>query len=156
MANIDTYITKGTDIREALKGAAEDAKKIGDEFKEVKDGLSDMPGGLDSDLVDMIKAAEDQGKGEATADIEGIKSSAVADAKKNVDSIKSDVTQKISDNQTAKSQISSIRSKYGKAALDSASAAIDQNTNRGNDLMKMLDDAVNDANNTIQNIKNSL
>ena len=115
-----------------------------------------MPGGLDSDIVDMIEAARDQGKTEVEADIEGVKSSAVADAKSSADSIKTDVTQKINDNAAAKSKMEGISSKYGKSAMDRAAAAIDQNTSQGNELMRMLDDAMRDADQAIESVKGGL
>ena len=113
MANMDTYVTKGqSDVQDKLKKATDDVQRMGDDFQETKEGLSGMPGGLDSDIAAMIEAARDQGKAEAEADIEGVKSSAVADAKASADTIKTDVTQKINDNATAKSKMEGISSKY--------------------------------------------
>lgn len=157
MANMDSLIAKGrSDVQDTLKKATQDVQKMGDDFQETKDGLSGMPGGLDDDIAALIEAARDQGKAEAEADIEGIKASAVADAKSSADSIKSDVNQKISDNATAKSKMEGISSKYGKSAMDRAATAIDQNTAKGNDLMQMLDDALRDANQAIDGIKGGL
>ena len=145
-----------TDVKDVLKRATYDIQKMGDEYQEVKAGLSDMPGGLDADLVAMIADAKDQGKGEAAAEIEKLESSKVADAKSVADSIKTDVTQKINDNTTAKSKIEGISSKYGKAARDRAVTALDQNTTTGNDLMKMLDDAKENADQVIREVKGRL
>lgn len=157
MANLDTYVTKGqSDVQDKLKKAADDVQRMGDDFQETKEGLSGMPGGLDSDIAAMIEAAKDQGKAEAEADIEGVKSSAVADAKASADSIKTDVTQKMNDNATAKSKMEGISSKYGKSAMDRAATALDQNTSKGNDLMKMLDDAMRDADQAIEGVKGNL
>lgn len=157
MANMDTYVTKGqSDVQDKLKKATDDVQRMGDDFQETKEGLSGMPGGLDSDISAMIEAARDQGKAEAEADIEGVKSSAVADAKSSADSIKTDVTQKINDNATAKSKMEGISSKYGKSAMDRAATALDQNTSQGNDLMRMLDDAMRDADQAIEGVKGNL
>lgn len=157
MANLDTYVTKGqSDVQDKLKKAADDVQRMGDDFQETKEGLSGMPGGLDSDIAAMIEAAKDQGKAEAEADIEGVKSSAVADAKASADSIKTDVTQKMNDNATAKSKMEGISSKYGKSAMDRVATALDQNTSKGNDLMKMLDDAMRDADQAIEGVKGNL
>lgn len=157
MANLDTYVTKGqSDVKDKLKKAADDVQRMGDDFQETKEGLSGMPGGLDSDIAAMIEAAKDQGKAEAEADIEGVKSSAVADAKASADSIKTDVTQKMNDNAAAKSKMEGISSKYGKSAMDRAATALDQNTSKGNDLMKMLDDAMRDADQAIEGVKGNL
>lgn len=157
MANMDTYVTKGqTDVQDKLKRATDDVQKMGEDFQETKEGLSGMPGGLDSDIVAMIEAARDQGKAEAEADIEGVKSAAVADAKASADAIKTDVTRKINDNATAKSKMEGISSKYGKSAMDRAATALDQNTDKGNDLMKMLDDAMRDADQAIEGVKGKL
>lgn len=157
MANMDTYVTKGkSDVQDKLKKATDDVQRMGEEFQETKEGLSGMPGGLDSDIAAMIEAARDQGKAEAEADIEGVKSSAVAEAKSSADSIKADVSQKINDNATAKSKMEGISSKYGKSAMDRAATAIDQNTSQGNELMRMLDDAMRDADQAIESVKGSL
>lgn len=157
MANIDTYVTKGqTDVQEELQRATDDVQRMGEDFQETKEGLSGMPGGLDSDIATMIEAARDQGKAEAEADIEGVKSSVVADAKASADAIKTDVTQKINDNAMAKSKMEGISSKYGKSAMDRAATALDQNTDKGNDLMQMLDDAMRDADQAIEGVKGNL
>ena len=157
MANMDTYVTKGqTDVQDKLQKATDDVQRMGDDFQETKEGLSGMPGGLDSDIAAMIEAARDQGKAEAEADIEGVKSSAVADAKASADTIKTDVTQNINDNATAKSKMEGISSKYGKSAMDRAATALDQNTAQGNDLMQMLDDAMRDADQAIEGVKGNL
>lgn len=157
MANMDTYVTKGqTDVQDKLQKATDDVQRMGDDFQETKEGLSGMPGGLDSDIAAMIEAARDQGKAEAEADIEGVKSSAVADAKASADTIKTDVTQKINDNATAKSKMEGISSKYGKSAMDRAATALDQNTAQGNDLMQMLENAMRDADQAIEGVKGNL
>ena len=155
--SMDSYVTKGkTNVQDKLKEAANDVSKIGTEFQEVKTGLSDMPGGLDEDIQSMIELAKEQGKQAADADIEGIKASAVSDAKNAADMIKTDVTKKINDNTLAKTKLSNIRSKYGKSAIDKASSAIDQNSQKGNDLMQMLDMAMQNADQAIQNVKDKL
>lgn len=157
MANMDIYVTKGkSDVQDKLKKATDDVQRMGEDFQETKEGLSGMPGGLDSDIVAMIESARDQGKAEAEADIEGVKSSAIADAKSSADSIKTDVSQKINDNATAKSKMESISSKYGKSAMDRAATAIDQNTSQGNELMRMLDDAMREADQAIESVKGGL
>ena len=158
MANsMDSYVTKGkSDVQDKLKRATDDVQKIGAEFQEVKTGLSNMPGGLDDDIQTMIEEAKEQGKSEADADVEGIKATAVTDAKSSADSIKTDVTQKITDNIQAKGKMSGIRSKYGKSAIDKASTALDQNSQKGKDLMKALEDAMKDADQAIQGVKDKL
>lgn len=157
MANLDTHINRGkTDVQDKLKNAVADVQKIGDEFQQVKDGIANMPGGLDTDIQQMIADAKEQGKNEANQDVEGVKSSAVTDAKNAADSIKTDVTAKIADNTTARGKLSTIRSKYGKSAIDSAVTAIDQNTRKGNDLMKQLEDAMKDADQAIRDVQGKL
>lgn len=157
MVNMDIYVTKGkSDVQDKLKKATDDVQRMGEDFQETREGLSGMPGGLDSDIVAMIESARDQGKAEAEADIEGVKSSVIADAKSSADSIKTDVSQKINDNATAKSKMESISSKYGKSAMDRAATAIDQNTSQGNELMRMLDDAMREADQAIESVKGGL
>ncbi len=144
------------DVKDVLKKATDDIQRMGDEYQEVKTGLSDMPGGLDADLAAMIEEAKDQGKGDVTVEIEKVESSKVADAKSLADTIKTDVTQKINDNTTAKSKIEGISSKYGKVARERAVNALDQNTTMGNDLMRMLDDAKKNADQVIEGVKGRL
>ena len=50
----------------------------------------------------------------------------------------------------------SISSKYGKSAMDRAATAIDQNTSQGNELMRMLDDAMREADQAIESVKGGL
>lgn len=155
--SMDSYVNRGkSDVQDKLREAADSVRSIGDEFEEVKTGLSDMPGGLDDDIQAMIADAQTEGRAEADADIEGIKSSMVSDAKSNADSIKSDVTQKINENTQAQNKMRGISSKFGKSAIDRASSAIDQNTQKGDDLLKMLDDAMADADQAIQGVKDRL
>ena len=154
---MDSLVNRGqSDVKDKLDQAKDQVREIGESFDEVKTGLSDMPGGLDADLAQMILDAQEQGKQEAAADVEGVKQSMVRDAKGSADTIKSEVTEKINDNQTAQGKIAGISSKYGKSALDAASQAISENTNKGNDLMAELEKAIQDADNDIASVKDSL
>ena len=155
--SMDSYVSKGkSDVQDKLKEGTDSIVKIGDEFQGVKDQLQDMPGGLDADLVAMIKEAETSGRSEALQDIDATKSAIIDTAKSNADSIKGDVQGKISDNSTAKGKLEGINSKYGKDAISQAKSAIDINSKKGEDLLKLLDDAIKDAEQTLQGIKDKL
>lgn len=158
MANsMDSYVSKGkSDVQEQLKEGTDSIVKIGDEFQEVKDQLQDMPGGLDADLVAMIKDAETSGRSEALHDIDATKSAIIDTAKSAADSIKGDVQDKISENSTARGKLEGINSKYGKDAISQAKSAIDANSKKGEDLLKLLDDAIKDADQSVQGVKDKL
>lgn len=158
MANsMDSYVSKGkSDVQDKLKEGTDSIAKIGDEFQGVKDQLQDMPGGLDADLVAMIKDAENSGRSEALQDIDATKSAIIDTAKSAADSIKGDVQGKISENSTAKGKLEGINSKYGKDAISQAKSAIDANSKKGEDLLKLLDDAIKDADQSVQGVKDKL
>lgn len=158
MANsMDSYVQKGqSDVQDKLKQGTDDISRIGDEFQGVKEQLQDMPGGLDDDLVAMIKDAESSGRSEALSDIEATKSSIIDTAKSSADSIKGDVQGKISDNTSARGKLDSISSKYGRDAISQAKSSIDANTQKGEDLLKTLDDAIKDADQNVQSVKDKL
>lgn len=143
-------------VADKLDKATQDVEKIGKDFGSVKEGISDMPGGLDPDIAAAIKAVAEEGKKEASSDIEQVKSGAVAEAKKSADTIGKDVDAKIQDNKSAKSKLDSITSKYGKSARAKAGKTLDTNTNAGLDLKKMIEKAQADADKAIQNVKDNL
>ena len=158
MANsMDSYVSKGkSDVQDKLKEGTDSIAKIGDEFQGVKNQLQDMPGGLDADLIAMIKDAENSGRSEVLQDIDATKSAIIDTAKSAADSIKGDVQGKISENSTAKGKLEGINSKYGKDAISQAKSAIDANSKKGEDLLKLLDDAINDADQSVQGVKDKL
>ena len=158
MANsMDSYVSKGkSDVQDKLKEGTDSIAKIGDEFQGVKNQLQDMPGGLDVDLIAMIKDAENSGRSEVLQDIDATKSAIIDTAKSAADSIKGDVQGKISENSSAKGKLEGINSKYGKDAISQAKSAIDANSKKGEDLLKLLDDAIKDADQSVQGVKDKL
>ena len=156
MAGMDFYKEKKLNVTRELTDGVDAITHIGDEFQEVKDQLADMPGGLDADLVEMIKEAEEAGRAEASADIEATKSSLVDQAKATADTIRSDVQTKISENNAAKGKLEGISSKYGKGAIDRAKTAITDNTKMGEDLISQLENAVREADQNVQRVKDKL
>ncbi len=155
--SMDSYITRGQmDVTDKLNEGKDQVSQIGDEFREVKDQIQDIPGGLDDDLKDMIKNAELSGRQEALADIEVVERSLIDTAKTTADSIGGDVRNKISDNTSVMGKIDGINSKYGQGDLARAKAAIDANTRKGEDLLRMLDDAIKDADQSTQRVKDKL
>ncbi len=158
MANsMDGYVQKGqSHVQDRLRQGTDSISRIGDEFQGVKDQLQDMPGGLDDDLIAMIKDAETSGRSEALSDIEAAKSSIIEAAKTSADSIKGDVQGKISDNTSARGKLDGISSKYGRDAISQAKRAIDANTQKGEDLLRTLDDAIKDADQSVQSVKDRL
>lgn len=157
MANgMDSYVKKGKDLEGDIKKGESDIAKIGDEFKGVKDQLQGMPGGLDSDLVQMIQDVETSGRAEALSDIEAAKSSIIDKAKAESDTLRSDVQTKIADNTTARGKLDGLTSKYGKDSAAQAKAAIDANSKKGDDLLKALETTIKNADTSVQGVKDKL
>ena len=155
--SMDSFVEKGqSEVKDKLKEGTDKISGIGDEFKGVKEQLSDMPDGLDSDLANMIKDAEQSGRAEAMSDIESARASLIDTAKSAADTIKSGVTDKINDNNTARGKLDSISSKYGKDAIGNAKTDIDANTQKGQDLLSNLADAIRDADKDVEQVKSSL
>jgi len=157
MANgMDSNVKKGKDLEGDIKKGESDIAKIGDEFKGVKDQLKDMPGGLDSDLVQMIQDVETSGRAEALSDIESAKSSIIDKAKAESDTLRSDVQTKIADNTAARGKLDGLKSKYGRDSAAQAKAAIDANSKKGDDLLKALETAIKNADTSVQGVKDKL
>lgn len=157
MASMDTLIDMGKrDVQEKLKEGTADITRKGADFQGVKDQLTDMPGGLDADLQQLIKDAVDQGRADAAADIEETKKAVIDLARKTKDSISGDIKTKISDNNTAKGKLDGVNSRYGKGAIDRAKSDIADNTRRGEDYLKVLQDVMEKADQDIMNVKDKL
>ncbi len=157
MGSMDSLISRGeSDVQKKLKEGTESIEAIGEEFEGVKDQLKDMPGGLDDDLLQMIREAEEAGRGEALRDIEDANRRIIDTAKQEADSLKSDVQSKISDNASARGQLDSISSKYGRDSISQAKSAIDANTDKGEELLRMLEEAIKDADKNIGDVKTKL
>ncbi len=155
--SMDNFVEKGkSEVQDKLKEGTDKINSIGDEFAGVKEQLSDMPDGLDSDLQSMIQNAEQSGRSEAMSDIESARASLIDTAKSAADNIKSGVTDKINDNNTAKGKLDSISSKYGRDAIGNAKTAIDANTRKGQDLLGSLADAINEADKNVEEVKGNL
>lgn len=149
-SGMSDYQSKSTDIGKDYEKGLEGVNKIGDEFKGVKDGLMDMPTGLDSDLQQMIKNVETSGRAEALADIEAVKKSIIDKAKADADKLQNDVNAKIADNNTARGKLDSLTSKYGKDSASQAKAAIDTNTQKGESVLQFLNDALKETESSVQ------
>ena len=152
----DCVIKGKTDVQEKLDEGIRDISKMGEEYREVREQLEDMPGSLDADIMDRILDAKNRGKEDAASDIESVKKSVIDKAAKLADSLQKDVSAKISDNHTAKSRLESITSKYGKDAISRAKTTIEGNTKTGEDLLKNLEKAVKNADQSVQKVKDSL
>ena len=156
MASMDSHVKKGIDIQSDISKGVETIQEMGKEFQGVKDALQGMPGGLDADLTALIQNVETQGKSEVTADIESTKSSVIDQAKTTADTLKSDVTTKIGENTTARGKLDGITSKYGKDAVSQAKTAIDANSQKGQDLIKDLEAAIQKADSDVQTVKGNI
>lgn len=155
--SMESLMSKGrSDVQNRLKEGTDSIARIGDEFKEVKDRLQDIPGGLDADLLDMIRQAEVAGRNEAMQDINAAKSSVIDTAKAAADSIGGDVQSKISENTAARGTLDGISSKYGRDAISKAKGAIDASSKMGEDILQMLDEAVKEADRDVQDVINKL
>ena len=69
----DCVIKGKTDVQEKLDEGIRDISKMGEEYREVREQLEDMPGSLDADIMDRILDAKNRGKEDAASDIEKIR-----------------------------------------------------------------------------------
>lgn len=156
MASMDSHVKKSVDIQSDISKGVETIKEMGKDFQEVKEALQGMPRGLDADLTALIQNVETQGRSDVSQDIEATKSSVIDQAKSTADTLKSDVTTKIGENTTARGKLDGITSKYGKDAVNQAKSAIDANSQKGQDLLKDLEAAIQKADADVQSVKGSI
>ena len=156
MATMDSYQKKGQDLRTDMEEGVSDIAKIGDEFKEVKEHLKDMPGGLDPDLEAMIRDVETKGREEALADIAAVKRTVIDTAKAAADTLRGDTAAKITENVTARGKLDSITGKYGRDSISAAKSALDTNSGKGEELIKSLEEAARNTDMSVQNVVDNI
>lgn len=144
------------DVIEKAQQGVEHIKKIGDEFKEVKSRIADVPPGIDADLWEKINHAQQAGEIEARNDIELKRTAYLHEAKRNGEIIKDEVNTKLRDNGTAISQLEGIKSSLGRAAINAAKHSIEGNSRRGNDILSELSKKMNEADNEVNDVINHL
>lgn len=155
--SMQNYIRQAeTDVKAKLKEGVDSISKIGEEVKSVKDGVADIPEGLDADIAAEVKAVGTEAHDIGIKDIEAVKSSVIDTAKTNAEGINKDVQSKITDNTKARGQLEGITSKYGKDAKARAMSSLDANTKMGNDLVNALKAEIENVGTTIKNIKDNM
>ena len=157
MATMETLRGKGqTDVIKTSDEGIKEAGDIGQEIEGVKNQLSDMPSGLDPEVVQGIDNAKESAREEARQDVEQVINGKIEESRRNAESIKQEINGKIADNNSAANKLSGIDSKYGAAAIANAKQAIDQNTKTGEDINNELQQAVDNAKRQVEGIKNSI
>ena len=157
MATMETL--RGQGQRDVIKTSDEGIKEAGDigqEIEGVKNQLSDMPSGLDPELVQAIEGAKESAREEARRDVEQVMQGKIEESQRNAENIKQEINGKIADNNSAANKLSGIASKYGASEIAGAKQAIDQNTKTGEDINNELQQAVDNAKRQVEGIKNSI
>lgn len=114
------------------------AQEMRAEIDNLKSGLESMPSGLDDEIPSAIQAAEQAGRDQATSEVNEVQNQASQDLAQ-AESIKSEVEAKISENNSAKSALDSLKSnKYG-GGIDSATSAIEANNAVGENIKSNVD-----------------
>lgn len=114
------------------------AQEMRAEIDNLKSGLESMPSGLDDEIASAIQASEQAGRDQATSEVNEVQNQASQDLAQ-AESIKSEVEAKISENNSAKSALDSLKSnKYG-GGIDSATSAIEANNAVGENIKSNVD-----------------
>ena len=157
MATMDTLIQKGN--QEVIKRSEEglqDATKISDEITSVKESMADMPSGVDPDLLSMIANAENSARDEARNDMDDVIRSRIETARQTLDNVKSDIGTKIADNNAAKRKLDSIASRYGQSERSSASDALQENSDRGQEGLNTMERELQEKQSKIDQMRGAI
>ncbi len=124
-------------MTEKLKEAQEMRQEI-DAFKAQ---LSDVPGGLDSEIVSAIQAAEQGGRQAAISDISNVEQQANQEQQEGKQ-IQGQIDSKIQENKTAQGKLESLRgNRYGQG-VEGGIKAIEANTSQGEQIKSNLEAAM--------------
>ncbi|MGI6500026.1 MAG: hypothetical protein ACOX1S_03940 [Anaerostipes sp.] len=133
------------DIEDKTKEAVDKAnaiRKDRDVVVGAVDGLSDD---LESDILSKAKESKDTIDREATDDLENVKNDDLGKVGDSLDTITDEVSEKKSLNAQASSKLDSINSKYGREQISATQEAIRDNTKDGEELIKELEKAHQEA-----------
>lgn len=151
--SMDQLVRRGEDTKKEWNESVEEAQEISKEIGEIKEELLDMPGGLDDDILEQIRAANEQARQEARADMESRSKSKMEKAVGDASDIKNDTGAKISENMQAQDKLREVSGKaYGRDAISRASSSLDQNSEQGQDLISDLDRSEQDARSIIDQL----
>ena len=114
------------------------AQEMRAEIDALKVGLEGMPSGLDDEIASAIQAAEQAGRDQATSEVNEVENQANQDMAQ-AESIKGEVDAKISENNSAKAALESLKSNKFGGGIDSATSAIESNNAVGEDIKANVD-----------------
>ena len=150
MPSMDTMSQKGDKIKETLKEGQEKIRGISDEAKGVVDQLKDIPGEIDDDLKEQIRAASDSAKSEGTSDMQAAKQQIIDKAKTDAAAVIEQTKAKMTANDAMTRKLDAITSKYGKGAIDRSKDALQRNTQMGESLNAGLEKAQQETDQNVQ------
>lgn len=104
----------------------------------LKEGLQNMPSGLDDDIVAAVQAAEQAGREQATRDITEVQNQINQDMAI-AETIKSQVDAKISENKAAQASLESLKTNRYGGGIDQATNAIETNNALGENIKSNID-----------------
>ena len=133
---------RGEQIQRTVGEKVKTAEEMRAEIDALKQGLEGMPAGLDDEITSAISEAREAGRREAISDIEGVEGEVEA-ANQEGAGINAEIDKKISETTSATRKLESIRStRYGGGA-DAAIGAARENTSRGEEAKRALEEAMN-------------
>ena len=157
MATMETLIQQGKkDVIDVSTQGVKDTQAISTEIEQVKQGMSDMPDGLDPELSSMIESAENSARDEARRDVDEVIRNQIEKANDALQTSKSEIGSKIADNNSAKSKLDAISSKYGQAERRNATGALDANTRMGQDGLSEMEQNLSDNKSEVERLRNSI
>lgn len=122
----------------------EQASDIEVNITEVYEVLKALPIELDKEIKDQILAARSAAQAEAGQEGQDLEA-AQARTNQEFENLCSLAEKKIADNNTAVSMLEGIRSRYGRSERGRARSELESNTERGQQVIKESNDAVDDA-----------
>lgn len=137
------------------KEKVKSAQEMRAEIDALKEGLTDVPADLDDSITSAIQATEQAGREQATNDVNEVQEEINQDVAK-AESIKGEIDTKISENNTAKSTLESLKSnKYG-GGIDRATSEIEANNAVGESIKSNLDAEYQAINSEIEAARNGI
>lgn len=134
------YGETGTDIIGESQEKVKSAQEMRTEIEILKEGLQNMPSGLDDDIVASVQAAEQAGREQATNDIAEVQNQIDQDMAK-AEAIKGNIDSQIDINNTAGESLKNLKSNRFGGGIDRAIDEIKSNNAVGETIKSNIDAA---------------
>lgn len=155
MKNMTDYTTDAQQHKNELQEQVQEGQKIVQEIEKIKQGASDMPDGLDSDIAASIQGAVESARSEARGEMGEV--STKQEATKNaIGETQSEIGEKVAANDTAKGKLEGIGGSYGDSQIKSAVSQIEASTQRGKEISDGLQQAADAAANELRDLQGQI